>query len=171
MAVTIKDEKIMDSWGTIMEGAQGKSDFILETTKHELEESEAPWVSWDITDVAPGMFKGFFGKKREYLRVINQALKDHRMYIGARDYGNNLDVSWYLTVEPGLLKKLTSKALFSGSDKALSYALDIFDQQDLQAYVTVVHHCLLRAVESLMNELNQDFSKINRKSKGFLEVW
>lgn len=49
--------------------------------------------------------------------------------------------------------------------------VDIFDQQDLRAYVTVTHHCLLKAVESLMKDLGQDFSKIERKSKGFLEVW
>ncbi|MCD6473249.1 hypothetical protein J7K55_09160 [Candidatus Aerophobetes bacterium] len=49
--------------------------------------------------------------------------------------------------------------------------IDIFDQQDLRAYVTVTHHCLLKAVENLMKELGQDSSKIERKSKGFLEVW
>ncbi len=59
----------------------------------------------------------------------------------------------------------------AGSDKALSFALDVFDQQDLQAYVTVAHRCLLKAVRALMDELGQDFSRVNTKSKGFLEVW
>ncbi len=49
--------------------------------------------------------------------------------------------------------------------------LDIFAQQDLRAYATVVHQCVRDAVEALMDELGQDSSKINRQSKGFLEVW
>jgi|Deesub1362B_J571_1020462.scaffolds.fasta_scaffold00067_46 hypothetical protein len=113
--------------------------------------------------------EAFAKKKREYLMVTNATLKDYRMYIGARDYGNHLDVSWYLTCEPGFFKKALS-ALTTGSDKVLSFALDLFDQQDLQAYVTVVHHCLLEAVSEIMLDLNQDPSKIERKSRGFLGV-
>ena len=45
--------------------------------------------------------------------------------------------------------------------------LDIFAQQDLRAYVTVVHHCLKEVVEMLMKGLGQDTSKIDGKSKGF----
>ena len=93
------------------------------------------------------------------------------MYIGARDYGNNLDVQWYLTCEPGFFKKTLSSILTKGaSDKALSFLLDIFQQQDLTAYVTYIHHCLLKAVEALMTSLGQDFKRVDRKSKGFLGV-
>ena len=113
--------------------------------------------------------EAFAKKKREYLMVTNATLKDYKMYIGARDYGNNLDISWYLTCEPNFFKKALS-SLTTGSDKALSFALDIFDQQDLQAYVTVVHHCLLDAVSEIMLGLDQDPSKIDRKSRGFLGV-
>ncbi|HEX77591.1 MAG TPA: hypothetical protein G4O03_04165 [Dehalococcoidia bacterium] len=103
--------------------------------------------------------------------VTNEGLSDYRMYVSARDYGNNLDVSWYLTCEPGFFKRSFSGLLTKGaSDKALSFALDLFKQQDLRAYVTVVHHCLLKAVELLMTGLGQDASKIERKSRGFLGV-
>ena len=34
--------------------------------------------------------------------------------------------------------------------------LDIFDLQDLTAYVTNAHHCLLSAVDQLMLDLSQD---------------
>jgi hypothetical protein len=103
--------------------------------------------------------------------VTNEGLKDYRMYIGARDYGNNLDVQWYLTCEPGFFKKTLSAFLTKGaSDKALSFILDLFQQQDLSAYATVVHHCLLKALEKLMLGLGQDVSKIDRKSRGFLGI-
>lgn len=48
--------------------------------------------------------------------------------------------------------------------------LDLFDTQDLTAYVTNAHHCLLEAVERVMSELGQDPSGIERKSRGFLGV-
>lgn len=73
---------------------------------------------------------GLFGKKRDYLFITNEALKDHRMYMGARDYSNNLDVSLYVTTEPGFFKGALSKAL-SEPDKSLSFMLDLFVRQEL----------------------------------------
>jgi len=44
---------------------------------------------------------------------------------------------------------------------------DLFDQQELGAYVTVTHRCLLKAVENLMKELGQDFSRLSARAKDF----
>ena len=63
-----------------------------------------------------------------------------------------------------------SAAIATAGAAGVLMEVDIFDQQDLCAYVTVTHHCLLKAVENLMKDLGQDLSKIERKSKGFLEV-
>ncbi|HEX3033976.1 MAG TPA: hypothetical protein VHT73_02445 [Thermodesulfobacteriota bacterium] len=174
MGVTLKDEKILQSWNTMIEDGQGKGAFIFDETKRLLEEFQPPDVMWKITEVAPGTFSGLFGKKRDYLMITNEALRDYKVYIGARDYGNVLDVSWYLAAEPGFFKKRLLGALAGmGADRmaASVVALDLFAQQDLHAYVSVVHSCVLKAVDLLMKELGQDFSKINRQSKGFLEVW
>ena len=48
--------------------------------------------------------------------------------------------------------------------------LDLFDEQDLRAYVGVVHHAFLDAIVDLMVELGQDASKLERSSKGFLGI-
>jgi hypothetical protein len=48
--------------------------------------------------------------------------------------------------------------------------LNLFNKQDLTAYVTCVHHCLLEAVEKLMLGMDQDPSKIDRKTRGFLGI-
>ena len=48
--------------------------------------------------------------------------------------------------------------------------LDLFDTQDLRTYVTNAHHCLLDSVDKLMVSLNQDPSKLERKSRGFLGI-
>jgi hypothetical protein len=48
--------------------------------------------------------------------------------------------------------------------------LDVFDQEDLRAYATNAHHCLLKAVENLMLSMEQDPSRIERRSRGILGI-
>jgi hypothetical protein len=172
MAVTLKDEKILDTWGVVMEGAAGNASAMTQSLQTLIQESELPGVACDLVDAQPGMLKGWFGKKREYLRVTNEALKDYRMYLGARDYGKHLDVSWFLTVEPGFFKSTFSAMLAHGNINAISFNLDVFDMQDLRAYVTAVHHCcMIRAVQDVGQRIGQDTSKFNWQSKGTLQVW
>jgi hypothetical protein len=172
MAVSLKDEKLLDSWGVVMESGAGRQADTLRYIKQRLSASELPGVEWKDVEVQPGMFKGMFGKRRDYLMVTCQALKDYRMYVGARDYGKHLDISWFLTVEPGFFKSAFSAILAHGNINALSFNLDIFDNQDLRAYVTSVHRCAVKqAVEQVGTDLNQDTSKFDWKSKGFLQVW
>ncbi|MEM2613932.1 MAG: hypothetical protein QXO15_06875, partial [Nitrososphaerota archaeon] len=101
-----------------------------------------------------------------------ERLKDYKIYVCARDYGKYLDVQWYLTCEPGFfnsLKKVVAAAYTAGMSSLL-LSFDIFDQQDLIAFATSIHHSLLKAVEKLMLSLDQDPSKIERKSRGFLGI-
>jgi len=171
MGVTLKDEKIIDRWSIIVEEGQGKAEQIYQDTESYIKGSKAPGIEIEKVKVRPSWLKGFFGVERNYVMVANEGLGDYRMFIGVRDYGNNLDVSWYLTCEPGFFKKKLSEVLTRGaSDKALSFNLDLFQQQDLNAYATVVHHCLIKAVEKIMAGLGQDTSKIDRKSRGFLGI-
>ncbi len=172
MAVSLRDEKLLDQWGVVMENGAGKQDEAFAYVTQRLHGSELPGVAWRKVEVQPGMFKGLFGKRRDYLMVTCEALKDYRMYFGARDYGKHLDVSWFLTVEPGFFKSAFSAMLAHGNINALSFNLDIFDNQDLKAYVTSVHRCCVRqAVEQLGKELQQDTSQFDWKSRGFLQVW
>jgi len=166
--VTFRNEKILDSWSVLIEDAQGKADEIYSSVLKFLQESKIPDVK---TETVTGVVPGFFGPKghRDYLMAKNERLKDYRMYVGARDYGKNLNVSWYLTCEPGPLKRMVSGAL-TGYAKGLSFSLDVFQLEDLTAYVTSVHHRVLKAVDSVMRESGQDPSKIDRKSRGFLGV-
>lgn len=173
MAVTLKDEKLLDSWGVVIEDAAGRGDNLIELISTRLKYSEMPGVTWNVVEANPGMLKGWFGKKRDFLRVMAENLKDYRMYVGARDYGRHLDFSWFLTVEPGFFKSTFSRALTDGaSSSALSFNLDLFDQQDLRAYVTGVHRCCVRdALEQLIANLGQNTSGFDWQSKGFLKVW
>ena len=168
--ITLKDEKILDDWSVLIENAQGKTEEIYQLIINFIKESRAPGVRVETVQVRPSWLKGIFGSIRKYLMVTNEeSVKAYRFYVGARDYGNNLDVSWYLTCEPGFFSRI-----FIGKGKeahgAIYTILDIFERQDLTAYVTCAHHCVLKAVEAIMQGLGQDFSKVDRKSRGFLGV-
>ena len=171
MGITLQDEKIIDRWSMLIEGGQGQAEQVYQDTERFIRESKAPGINIERTRVRPSWLKGLLGNERSYMMVTNESLGDYRMFIGARDYGDNLDVQWYMTCEPGFFKKHLSSVLTSGaSDKALSLNLDLFKQQDLNAYATIVHHCLLKAVDKLMLGAGQDSSKIDRKSRGFLGI-
>jgi len=171
MAVTLKDEKIIDRWSMVIGGGQGNAEQVYQDTEELIKTMKAPGIRIERVKVRPSWLKGLFGNERNYMMVTSDSLSDYRMFIGARDYGDTLDVQWYLTCEPGFFKRHLSDILTRGaSDKALSFNLDLFQQQDLNAYATVVHHCFLEAIEKLMSGLDQDSSKIDRKSKGFLGV-
>lgn len=172
MAVTLNDQKILDQWGVVMECGAGKDTALLQSTQDMLRDSNLPGVAWEKVDAQTGMLRGLFGNKRGYLMITCEAVKDYRMYLGARDYGKHLDVSWFLTVEPGFFKSAFSALLAHGNFQALSFNLDVFQNQDLRAYVTSVHRLAVRkAVEQIGAMIGQDTSKFNWQSKGFLGVW
>jgi hypothetical protein len=161
--------KQLDNWSILIEGAQGRANEIFEAVKKDLEESEVPGISCEMVKVPGGRVSFFKAGLEDYLMVTNERLKDFRMYVGARDYGRDLNVSWYLTCEPGPLKRLFSE-LLTKSSFALSFYMDVVQFEELTAYVTKVHHSVLKVVASLMQKLGQDASKIERKSRGFLGV-
>ena len=163
--VDLSKAKILDSWSVLIEKACGERERIYNAVRKFIEESNIPEISIE-TVMLTDQYKI---REEKYLMISNKKLKDFRMYIGARDYGADLNVSWYLTCEPGFFKSLFSEIL-KESPYALSFMLNIFEQEELIAYVTKVHHCLLKAVENLMINLGQDFSKVERKSRGFLGV-
>lgn len=163
--VDLSNVKILDSWSVLIEKACGEREKIYSAMRKFIEESKVPEISIEPV-IVTDQYKI---RQEEYLMVSNKKLKDFRMYVGARDYGLDLNVSWYLTCEPGFFKSLLSE-IIEKSPYALSFTLNIFEQEELTAYVTKVHRCLLKAVESLMMNLGQDFSKVERKSRGFLGV-
>lgn len=166
----LRKEQVLDSWSILIENAQGRANEIFQDTENFIRESKAPSVETAKKEMAPGIVGSFFGTLRDFLEVKDQRspiLSPYQIFVGARDYGNNLDVSWYLTYRPSILEALLS--LFRPGASALALSeLDLFEQQDLTAYATVCHHSALKAAEKLMLALDQDPSKIERKSRGFL---
>lgn len=163
----LRREEVVDRWSILIENGRGRAEDIFRGTEGFIVESRAPKIEMERKEVSPTVLKDIVGVKREFLLVRNREnprLDRYQIFVNARDYGNNLDVSWYLTYKLGILEAIF--ALF----RTYVPKLDLFDEQDLRAYVTNTHHATLKAVEKLMLSLNQDPSKIDRKSKGFLGV-
>jgi hypothetical protein len=111
-----------------------------------------------------------FGEKRPFLIVSNVRYKEYKMYINARDFGTNLDVSWYFMVEPRYLKRTMSKYA-TGDPQDMSMRVSLFAQQDISAFKSITHEYVKSALESLYDELKLDPSGLNTGSRGFLNVW
>ncbi len=169
MAVTLKEESILNEWSMIVDNAAGNGRWLLDHIKARLSASNFPGgCTWELEEVKSS---GFFAKvRREFLIVSLDQFHDYHMYIGVRDYGSHLDCCRFLTVEPGFLKKWASAKLTGAAD-ALSAPQNILVHQDLRAWVTVVHHCVVDSVDALLKNLSMDPKLLQRGSKGFLEVW
>lgn len=183
-------DEIIDQWDALIGNAAGEEKHIVEETERLLALTKAPGVKWDLRKISPGRVRGLLGVWRSSLVVENTSnpnLGPYRMYIHARDYGTNLQVSWYLARQPSLWQKLVMLSFFIPilgvfilplhfigrlfrARQAGVLGLDLFDEEDLRAYVTNAHHCLLEAVNRLMLSLSQDPSMINRCSRGFLGI-
>ena len=188
----VKREEVIESWSVLIGGGQGRAEEIFNNTDNFITQTKVPNVKKERKKLAPSLIRGIFGTKRDFLIVTETGsprLKPFQMFIGARDYGDNLDVSWYLTYKAGFWVRVLAFflmipvvnilfapfALISGitsmvRERRGGLDLDLFDEQDLRAYVTNAHHCLLEGVEKLMVDLHQDPSKIDRKSRGFLGI-
>lgn len=169
----LRKDQVVENWAVLIEEGQGKAKEILQDTQAFMKKSKAPAIKMERKKVAPGIVRGMLGTKRDFLVIIEQGnfrLRPYQIFINARNYGNNLDVSWHLTYKPSLWQGITSLIPYVSVVPRTLSDLDLFDEQDLRAYATNAHHCLLKAVEKLIAGLHQDPSKIDRKSRGFLGI-
>ncbi len=170
MAVALKEETILNQWSMLVDGAASRGSEVLDDIRSRLSAAKIPGrCTWSVEEVENG---GMFSKvRREFLIVRTEQFSDYRNYVGVRAYGTHLDLCRFLTVEPGFFKRELSKAITGGEDRLLSTPKNTLLEQDLSAWVTVVHHCVLDAVKALMTRVGQDPAGIQRESKGFLQVW
>ena len=163
----VRRGQVVDSWNVLIEEGSGRSGEVLGDAERFVLEGKAPYVRVERVEVSPGLMGGIFGEVREFL-VVRGRWDSFRMFIGARDYGKDLDVSWHLHYKPSFLEAVL--LTFSLARPLSVIDLSVPDLQDLKAYVTHVHHAVLKAVDRQLRSLNQDPSKIERRSKGFLGV-
>ena len=160
----LRRQHVIDRWDALIDGSCGQSDQVVQDTITTLSTWEVPYLRLRRADLAPSILRALFRDRRPFLIVThnqNHRLKPYRTYIMVRDYGTSLQTCWYLVYRPHLLERLQRNP---------AARLDLFDEQDLRAYVTAVHHALLAAVVTLLASAGQDSSTLNRTSNGFLGI-
>lgn len=172
VANLVLKQHVIGDWSHFVEGAQGRAEEIFKGTEDFLKESGVSSLNIQRRELMPGIIKGMLGTKRQFLVVKEEhfKLKPYELLVNARDYGNNLDVVWYLTYRLSLIPACLSILPFVSFIPAKLQDLDLFDVQDLKAYNTVCHHAVLKAVEKLIRSSDQDTTKINRTTRGFLGI-
>src|SRR4030095_9603978 len=164
--MALKKELVVDNWNTLIDNGAGRSKQVMDAIETKIKAANIPSSRTGQREVSTGMF----WTKRPFLIVGNDSFPEFFLYIGVRDYGIHLDVSWYLTVQPRGYKQMFSKYT-TGSPTAMSMRLDFFRKRDAHAFVTAVHHCVTQQVKELLDDLALDSKSLNTQSKGFLSVW
>jgi hypothetical protein len=165
-------EQVIDNWGIMIKEGNGKAEDIFILAEAFMISSKAPSLKIHRAEMSPGIIRGILGTSRDFLVATdkNFRLNPYKIFINARDYGNNLDVSWYLTYRLPFWRALLRFIPGIGAASFALESLDLFDRQDLTAYTTICHYSILDAVGKLMLSLDQDTSRIDRKSRGFLGI-
>ena len=166
MVTIFKSDSVVDSWYRVVEGGAGKGDYVLGTIERMIIDAQMPGVATRKENVSVELF----GEKRPFLIVQNLKYKEYKMCINARDFGKNLDVSWYFMAEPRYLQRTLSKHA-TGNPLDMTMRVSLFAQQDISAFKTITHEYVKRTLEMLYDELKLDPSGLNTGSRGFLNVW
>jgi len=184
----LKEEEIIDRWSVLIGEANGKGKEIFKKTQENLKETETPRIQIVQKIVSPSLIRKMRGEGKTFLVVQHTYLKGYLMYIGATDYGKQLFVSWYLTLEPSWIWKLIGSLpwwiliFFLGILIPLMLIqalrrkivapgdMDVFDLEELTAYTTTVHHALIDAAKEVSESVDFDFTKVDLKSRGFLNI-
>jgi len=185
----IREEEIIDRWSVLIEEANGKGKEVFKLTQANLKDLDVPNIELVQKEISPSLLKKLRGKGRTFLVVKNNYLESYLMYVGATDYGKQLFVSWYLTSEPGWLARILAKLpwpvqilvfpllfplviynMFRRKKSVSPADMDLFDLEELTAYVTTVHHALIDATKQVSESVGFDFTKVDQKSRGFLNI-
>lgn len=166
----VRKDQLLERWQVLVESGSGSAEDVYDAMVTALESAEAPGVTWQRQEIQAGAM--LTGKSYNGLVITNSYMKEFKIYIFAYDYGTALHVAWFLSMEVGFWTRAFASGFLKISDpRALVNFLDIPQELTLSAYVSTVHGAAKGAVGALMAKLEQDFSKVNTRSKGFLEVW
>ena len=164
----------MERWFAAIGGANGQSEKVLRGFMSRVQEAGIPGIVAEMKTMNVGLgnavksiFRGGGGSQsRPMIEIKNETMPGWIIYAGARDYGKQLLVSWYLVVDERELPKISRAIGGAGS----MMELDIFKTEELSAFVSLVHEALKGAVNDSMKELSLDFTKVNTHTQGFLNL-
>jgi hypothetical protein len=178
----------INSWSSLIAGAQGKEAIVMSNIKKALEEIAAPNLNIEHRKVSLSGLTSMFSEARKQLVIDNKKLRGYYFFVSIADYGKQLNVSWYLMQKSNWLTRLlkmstipfagfllapvifAAKIFYHSTSSTIPELMNMFDLEEFSAYTSTVHHAVTGAVQGLMSQMNMDFSKVDTKSRGFLNV-
>ncbi len=154
--VWLKAEEIINRWHMLVPDAAGRGEKFLEEVERQVKEAVIPKVATERKEV-DALPPGKNSKKlapRIFLLICgtDAPVGGHQILVGAHDYGKYLLLSRYVM-----------------STVNLDF-FDAFEREEVSAYLSLVHSTVVAAAKQFTNELNQDFSKLNSKSEGVIDI-
>ncbi len=156
--VYLKDVEIANRWNTIIPEAAGRGEKLFAEIEKQVAAAGMPNVTVSRKEIETF-------KEGQRIKKLNpragleirppEPFGLYEMIVGAHDYGKNLLVSRYLITH---------------FVRASAPPFDVFEKEELAAYLSLAHHAILDAVEVIATEINQDFTKLNMKSEGIVDI-
>jgi hypothetical protein len=165
MAV-IKSQTVVKQWGIPIQYGAGRDKWFLDQAQTRIKEASPASVILKREPVSTATF----GNTRDFLLVTHSALKEWVLYISAQNFGKDLSVSWYLTVNPGFFKRAISKKM-TQDPHYLSKNLPVFAQQDLSSFVELAHIRVKQLANELIDDIGRNQSGVDWNPKGVLSIW
>ena len=184
----LKESEIVEQWSVLIEGAQGRQQEFYKMIENRLDELQPPKFSVAQEKVYPSLIRRIKGDSKLFLLIKSKYFDGYVVNICAQEYGKQLLIAWYLTQRPSKFMQFMSDLpgalvimvypvylLIMLYDKITKRRvtldnMDLFDRQELSAFAGTVHHCVVFGSENIADAVGFDFSKVDRKSRGFLNL-
>ena len=184
----IKESEIVEQWSVLVEGAEGRQQEFYGLIEEQLKELQPPRLQISQEKVFPSLMRRFKGESKIFLIIKNKYFDGYIAHAGAEDYGKQLNISWYLVQRAGKFARIMSYlpgflalplyplyAIYTFYEKFISRRvtfenMDLFDRNELSAFAGTVHHAVTSSSQVIASTVGFDFSKVDQKSKGFLNL-
>lgn len=178
---TLSSDKILNKWSEVVEGAAGRGEKTLDEIVRRIRKAEIPSVQFEKREVS---FEG--GSREPCIVVSDEELTGYGVFVGTSDYGNNLNVMWFLAYDspggvflrrrerlnsPELKNKMLHAARYADGQKYISRdKLPLAKKERLENYSNAILEIVKEKVKEIEEGFDKDFTQEDEKSKGFTNI-
>ena len=198
-AKSLRVEDVVQEWQTVIPKAQGKREILYTAFVHHLEELDIPNVELTERSVKTNGGKmDFIVVENSHLRNYdmylttreygNQLIVSWYVIKEKPSFSRSLKLypvrtvllapilifltmfSWFASFASGLGGSGGSGMNTSTLSLAFVENFSLYDEQEIHAYISTVHSAVKVGVDTMMKGLNLDFTKVDTKTRGFLNI-
>lgn len=163
----ISYENILDDWVTNISEASGKGDELLGNIAKRIEKENLPPLQVNL-------YKRELkcdGQMMPFL-IVDDLIYGRAIAVSAMDYGRQLLVAWHYVAKPLLANQFAVEVESEVFHTAIKtkQILSVYGSIETRALRSIVHSAVVESIKKLAADLNLDFSKIDTRTRGFLNI-